>query len=261
MRLTTPIAIAAISFASLAFAQETPAPAPAAPAAPAAAAETVAFEYAVMRTNKGDIVIELDRAKAPITVENFVGYIKDGFFDGTVFHRIVPGFVIQGGGFTVAGEQKKNKPPIANEWKNGLKNKRGTLSMARTNNPKSATSQFFISLKDNDMLDQPVSGGAGYAVFGRVLAGMEVVDAIARARTTQRFGMSDWPIEDIVVSKAEMISKEEAERRVADKPAAPAAPAAPKKPDAPADGGSIPAKPADPAKPAGEAPAAPNKAE
>lgn len=246
MPIAFPAAAAlAASFACLAcsftHAQETPAAAPAkAPATPQAA--TVVMEYALIQTTKGDIVIELDRAKAPITVENFVGYIKDGFFDGTVFHRIVPGFVIQGGGFDTKGVQKKNKAPIANEWKNGLKNKRGTLSMARTNDPSSATSQFFISLKDNDMLDQPISGGAGYAVFGSVISGMDVVDEIAKAKRGVRGGMQDWPLEDIVMTKVTMISKDDAMKKAAPKaapsapaaaPVAPAAPAAPAKPAAP----------------------------
>ena len=223
MRLiATTVFSAALLFASVATAQET-APAATAPKAPAA---TAAAEFAVMRTNKGDIVIEFDRAKAPITVENFVGYIKDGFFDGTVFHRVVPGFVIQGGGFTPAGEQKKTKAPIDNEWQNGLKNKRGTLSMARTTNPKSASSQFFISLKDNDMLDQPISGGAGYAVFGKVISGMEVVDAIATAKRGTKNGMGDWPVEDMLVTKVEMISKDDADKLAAPKSAPVAAPTA-----------------------------------
>ncbi|MGA1223782.1 MAG: peptidylprolyl isomerase, partial [Phycisphaerales bacterium] len=170
-----------LALASTATAQDKPAPA-APPTAPAKAPAVAAMEYCVFRTSMGDIVMELDRAKAPITVENFVGYIKDGFYDGTVFHRIVPNFVIQGGGFDTTGTQKPNKAPISNEWQNGLKNLRGTLSMARTANPNSATSQFFISLKDNDMLDQPISGGAGYAVYGKVIAGMDIVDQIATVK-------------------------------------------------------------------------------
>jgi cyclophilin family peptidyl-prolyl cis-trans isomerase len=238
-------ALAALSLSPLAFAQAEQPAAPAAQTAPAKEpAPVAAMEYAVIKTTKGDIVVELDRAKAPITVENFVTYIKDGFFDGTVFHRIVPGFVIQGGGFTPKGEQKKTRAPIANEWQNGLKNKRGTLSMARTNDPNSASSQFFISLKDNDMLDQPISGGAGYAVFGRVIVGMEIVDGIGRSPTTVRNGMREWPVEDATVAKAEMISMDEADKLVADAkakaaqqatpPAAPAAPTAPAAPAAPA---------------------------
>jgi cyclophilin family peptidyl-prolyl cis-trans isomerase len=241
MRLLSSLsALAALSLSSLAFAQAEQPAAPAAQAAPTKEpAPAVAMEYALIKTTKGDIVIELDRAKAPITVENFVTYIKDGFFDGTVFHRIVPGFVIQGGGFTPKGEQKKTRAPIANEWQNGLKNKRGTLSMARTNNPNSASSQFFISLKDNDTLDQPISGGAGYAVFGKVIVGMDVVDSIARSPRGSRGPMRDWPVEDVVMTKVEMVAKAEADKLVEaaaktaetmPKPAAPSAPAAPAKP-------------------------------
>lgn len=217
----------------------TPAPAPApAPVDQKAAAPAAAMEYCVFHTSKGDIVMELDRAKAPVTVENFVTYIKDGFYDGTVFHRIVPNFVIQGGGFDTKGTQKKTRSPIRNEWQNGLKNKRGTLSMARTNDPGSATSQFFISLKDNDMLDQPISGNAGYAVYGKVISGMDIVDEMAKVRRGMKNGMGDWPIDDIVVTKAEMIVKETADKlssgksKEQAKPAAPADPAAPAAPPA-----------------------------
>jgi cyclophilin family peptidyl-prolyl cis-trans isomerase len=195
------------------------------------------IEYAVFHTNQGDIVIELNRLKAPVSVENFTDYIKSGFFDGTVFHRVVPGFVIQGGGFTPKGDQKKTKPSISNEWENGLKNKRGTLSMARTTDPNSATSQFFVSLKDNDMLDQPISGGAGYAVFGKVIAGMDVVDSIARTERGVKNGMKDWPTSDMLVTTCEMLTKEQADKLTAaaatggaadPKPAGAVAPVAPK---------------------------------
>ncbi len=213
-------------------------------------AATAGLEFAVFHTNKGDIVVELNHEKAPVSVDNFTQYIKSGFFDGTVFHRVVPGFVIQGGGFTPDGNQKKTQSPIANEWQNGLKNKRGTLSMARTNDPNSASSQFFVSLKDNDMLDQPISGGAGYAVFGKVIAGMDVVDTIATSKRTVKFGMKDWPTEDTTVSTCEMLTKEKAEELVkkanaaaassakepVEKPTAPVAPAAPAAPAAPKGG-------------------------
>jgi cyclophilin family peptidyl-prolyl cis-trans isomerase len=253
MNIKSIVVLAAFATASAALAQDKPAPAPAPEAKPAQAAPAAAaLEYCVFHTNKGDIFIELDRAKAPVTVENFVGYIKDGFYDGTVFHRIVPNFVIQGGGFDTQGVQKKNKAPISNEWQNGLKNKRGTLSMARTAAPNSATSQFFISLKDNDMLDQPISGGAGYAVYGRVISGMDIVDEIAKAKRTVKKGMQDWPIEDIVVSKAEMISKADADKAAAQKPAA----AAPQSPATPA----VPAAPATPAAPAGRPTSTPKPA-
>jgi cyclophilin family peptidyl-prolyl cis-trans isomerase len=240
-------------------AQATPAQATSAQAAPAPAAAMV--EFGVMHTTLGDIVFELDRAKAPISVENFVGYIKDGFFDGTVFHRVVPGFVIQGGGFEPNGRQKPTKAPIQNEWQNGLKNLRGTLSMARTGEPNSATSQFFISLNDNANLDQPISGGAGYAVFGRVIAGMDVVDQIALAQRGMRGRMRDWPVKDIVMTKVELITKDAADKLVRDaaekaaKPAATAAPvspaAAPVSPAAaPVPPAAAPVAPATPAAPA-----------
>lgn len=223
---------AALCLAAPAVAQEAPS-APAAPSTPATSAPAAAMEYAVLRTSRGNVVIELDRSKAPVSVENFVRYAKEGFYDGTVFHRVVPGFVIQGGGFDQKGVQKKTHPPIANEWRNGLKNLRGTLSMARTTAPDSATSQFFISLKDNDSLDQPISGGAGYAVFGRVVAGMEIVDAIAAVPTRSRAGMQNWPVDDVVMTEVELVSKEQADELV--KAAAPAKPA-----------GSPPAAPAAP---------------
>jgi len=222
MRMTKILIVSTLAaLAPAALAQDAaPAAQPAAPAqaAPAAAA----MEYCVFRTTKGDIVIELDRAKAPISVENFIGYIKDGHYDGTVFHRVIPGFVIQGGGFDTAAVQKKTKAPIKNEWQNGLKNKRGTLSMARTNVPDSATSQFFVNLVDNVPLDTP-RGGAAYAVFGKVVSGMDVVDSIAAVKTGVMNGMRDWPADNIVVTKAEMLTKDAADKMVAEK--AKAAPA------------------------------------
>ncbi|MFW6375285.1 MAG: peptidylprolyl isomerase [Guyparkeria sp.] len=135
-----------------------------------------------LQTNHGPIVIELFDEKAPATVDNFVAYVRDGFFDGTIFHRVIPGFVIQGGGFTEDFERKSTRAPVENEADNGLKNRRGTLSMARTSDPDSATSQFFINLEDNASLDQR-PGNAGYAVFGRVVEGMDTVDAIAAIPT------------------------------------------------------------------------------
>ncbi len=160
-------------------------------------------EIAVLETNKGVIEIELDRAKAPVTVDNFVKYVKDGFFDGTIFHRVIPGFMIQGGGFTPDGEQKMTRQPIRLESRNGLKNTKGTLAMARTNDPDSATSQFFINLIDNAFLNAS-PGNQGYAVFGRVTAGMDVVEAIAKVRTGPHPPHGDWPREDIVVKRAYM---------------------------------------------------------
>jgi cyclophilin family peptidyl-prolyl cis-trans isomerase len=250
MRLIASLAAATLLSAPLAFAQETPATVPAAPA-PSAAPALATTEHAIIRTSKGPIVIELDRAKAPISVENFLTYAKDGFYDGTVFHRVIPGFMVQGGGFGTDSKQKPTRAGIRNEWTNGLSNKRGTLAMARLGRqPDSATGQFFINLKDNDFLDQP-RDGAGYAVFGKVIAGMEVVDAIALAPRGQRNGMADWPTQDIVMEKVEAITKDEADLLV--KAAAPAAPKAPEAPAAPA----VPTAPTAPTAPA--APAAPKK--
>ncbi|HRC87071.1 MAG TPA: peptidylprolyl isomerase [Thermoanaerobaculia bacterium] len=157
----------------------------------------------VFHTNKGDITIELDPAKAPKTVENFLAYTQSGHYDGTIFHRVIPGFVIQGGGFTAEMDQKQTKPPIVNEASNGLKNVRGSLSMARTSDPNSATSQFFVNLVDNKSLDA-APGNPGYAVFGHVVAGLEVVDAIAKVATGTRGPFQNVPLEPVVVKKAEV---------------------------------------------------------
>jgi len=136
----------------------------------------------VFKTNLGDIHIEVDEANAPVTAENFLQYVRDGFYDGVIFHRVIPGFVIQGGGFDETFEQKKTRAPIKNESDNGIDNDRATLSMARTNDPESATAQFFINLNDNAPLNS-ASGRPGYAVFGKVVEGMDVVDAIAQVPT------------------------------------------------------------------------------
>jgi len=249
------VSVTLLASASLAFGQAEAPAKPAAPAAQPAATAAAAMDYAVFYTNKGYIVIELDRAKAPISVENFESYIKDGFYNETVFHRVVPGFVIQGGGFSMEGAQKTTKKPIANEWQNGLKNKRGTLSMARTNDPNSATSQFFVSLKDNDSLDQPISGGAGYAVFGKVTSGMAIVDLIAASQCTTKHGMRDWPVQDVIVTKAELISKEKAEDLTKNAPVPiQGIPAATRPATTPATAPAAPGKaPAAPAAPAGAA--------
>ena len=160
-------------------------------------------ETVILETNKGNIEIEFNRAKAPATVDNFVKYVKEGFFDGTIFHRVIPGFMIQGGGFTTNGAEKKTHQPIRLEAKNGLKNTKGTIAMARTNDPDSATSQFFINLIDNHFLNASPSN-QGYAVFGKVTAGAEVVDAIAKVKTGPHPPHSDWPREDIVITRATM---------------------------------------------------------
>ena len=149
-------------------------------------------------TSLGDFTIEFFEKEAPVSVANFTRYIEEGFFDGTIFHRIVPGFVIQGGGFTEDMTQKTTKPPIKNEADNGLKNKRGTLSMARTNDINSATSQFFVNLKDNDFLDHS-RGNFGYAVFAKVTEGMEVVDKIAAVETGRKRGFDDVPVEAVAM--------------------------------------------------------------
>lgn len=155
-------------------------------------------------TSHGDFTVELFPKEAPETVENFLRYVDDGFFDGTIFHRIIPGFVIQGGGLTADFRPKRTRPPIRNEAKNGLKNERGTLAMARTSEIDSATSQFFVNLADNDFLDHGPHD-YGYAVFGRVTEGMDVVDRIAGVPTGTRKGYQDAPLEDVVIISARRI--------------------------------------------------------
>jgi peptidyl-prolyl cis-trans isomerase A (cyclophilin A) len=152
----------------------------------------------VFETTLGDFKIEFFEKEAPLSVANFRKYIDGGFFNGTIFHRIVPGFVIQGGGFTEDMTQKKTEAPVNNEADNGLKNARGSLSMARTNDINSATSQFFVNLKDNDFLDHS-RGNFGYAVFARVIEGMDVVDKIAAVETGRKRGFDDVPLEAVVM--------------------------------------------------------------
>lgn len=157
----------------------------------------------LLNTSMGDIVIELDAAKAPKTVENFVQYVKDGHYDGTVFHRVIPDFMIQGGGMSTDMKEKATRPPIPLESRNGLKNDRGTVAMARTSVPNSATSQFFINVKNNDFLNAAQSpDGNGYAVFGTVVSGMDVVDKI-RAVPTGSVGMhANVPAKAVIIQKA-----------------------------------------------------------
>jgi cyclophilin family peptidyl-prolyl cis-trans isomerase len=155
-------------------------------------------------TTHGSFTIELFPKEAPVTVENFLKYVDDGFFDGTIFHRIVPGFVIQGGGLTAEFDNKETRDPITNEAKNGLKNGRGWLSMARTSDINSATSQFFVNLSDNAFLDHGPRD-YGYAVFGRVTEGMETVDKIAKAKTGRRKGYQDAPMEDVIITSAKRV--------------------------------------------------------
>lgn len=156
-----------------------------------------------METNKGVITLELDREKAPATVENFVTYAEAGHYDGTVFHRVIPGFMIQGGGFDGDMKQKATNPPIKIEADNGLKNTRGTVAMARTSDPDSATSQFFINVADNGFLDHksPTTQGWGYAVFGRVTDGMDVVESIEAVKTGNSGGHQNVPVEDVIIQK------------------------------------------------------------
>ncbi len=157
-----------------------------------------------IETTMGDFTIELYEKEAPVTVANFLQYIDDGFFDGTVFHRIVPGFVIQGGGFTEDMTKKSTRATIKNEAANGLKNLRGTLSMARTNDADSASSQFFVNLQDNDFLDRS-RGNFGYAVFAKVGEGMEVIDRIAAVETGRRRGHEDVPLEPVIMKSVRRI--------------------------------------------------------
>ena len=156
-------------------------------------------------TTLGDFTIEFFEKEAPLSVANFLRYIDDGFFDGTIFHRIVPGFVIQGGGFTEDMTQKRTQPPVKNEADNGLKNQRGTLSMARTNDINSATSQFFVNLKDNDFLDHS-RANFGYAVFARVTDGMDVVDKIAAVKTGRQRGFDDVPVAPVTMKNVKRIT-------------------------------------------------------
>ncbi len=159
-----------------------------------------------LTTNKGTITLELDDEKAPNTVKNFLEYVENGHYDGTVFHRVIPRFMIQGGGFEPGMKQKGTGAPIENESHNGLQNHKYTVAMARTSAPHSATAQFFINTKDNDFLDKASSqDGWGYAVFGKVTAGEDVIDAIEAVRTGNRGGHGDVPLEDVVITHAEVI--------------------------------------------------------
>src|SRR5258706_587346 len=166
-------------------------------------------------TSVGVIKVALDAEKAPITVDNFLKYVRAGFYDGTVFHRVMPGFMIQGGGMTPDLKEKPARPAIRNEAKNGLRNSRGTIAMARLNEPNSATSQFFINVKDNHRLDFGI-GGAGYAVFGSVVGGMDVVDKIVGVQTTSKGGFENVPVTPVLIKTVREVK------------AGPARPAAPK---------------------------------
>ena len=166
-----------------------------------------------LQTSMGDIVIELDRQAAPVTVKNFLGYVEAGFYEGTIFHRVIQGFMIQGGGLTEQMIQKKTGSPIINEAEHALSNKRGTISMARGPEPNSATCQFFINHRDNDFLDYIDESKPGYAAFGKVTEGMDVVDAIAAVKTTNRLNettrqmMEDVPVEPVIILSAKVVSE------------------------------------------------------
>ena len=161
----------------------------------------------LIETTKGNITLELDSEKAPETVANFVSYANSGHYDNTIFHRVIPGFMIQGGGFDTDMKQKDTKPPVKIEADNGLKNLNGTVAMARTNDPNSATSQFFINLKDNGFLDHtsPTPQGWGYAVFGKVTDGMDTVTSIEGVKTGSNHGHQDVPTEDVVITKVTIV--------------------------------------------------------
>jgi peptidyl-prolyl cis-trans isomerase B (cyclophilin B) len=161
----------------------------------------------LLKTNKGDIKLELDADKAPITVENFTKYVQDGQYDGTIFHRVIKGFMVQGGGMNANMQEKKTRAPIVNEADNGLKNDKYTIAMARTSDPDSATAQFFINTNNNDFLNYKSSTmqGWGYAVFGKVIEGQEVVDAIEGVATTRKYPHDDVPVDAIVIEKAEIV--------------------------------------------------------
>jgi peptidyl-prolyl cis-trans isomerase A (cyclophilin A) len=173
-------------------------------AAPDEVQSGAAAPVVVMKTSLGEIRIELDREKAPASAENFLVYVGQKHYDGTIFHRVIDGFMIQGGGFTADMVKKPTGPPVKNEAQNGLKNLRGSVAMARTTDPDSATSQFFINVADNPGLDYPKPDGHGYAVFGRVTAGMDVVDTIKGVATGVKGGMRDVPVVPVVIESVRL---------------------------------------------------------
>lgn len=202
-------------------------PAPSIPSTPAAkpletksdAAAKAAVSVVMMQTSMGDILIELNPEKAPLSVANFLSYVKKGHYDGTIFHRVMSGFMIQGGGFTADMKEKATDAPIKNEWQNGLKNKRGTIAMARKGGPgtdgvDSATCQFFINVVDNAGLDSPQRDGAAYAVFGKVISGMEVVDKIKAVKTGAKGGMGDVPLDTVTITTTRAATAEEIAKAV-----------------------------------------------
>lgn len=161
----------------------------------------------LLHTNFGDIKLELYPEKAPVTVENFVSYVNDKHYNGTIFHRVINGFMIQGGGFDTKMSQKPTKSPIKNEANNGLKNESGTIAMARTSDPHSASTQFFINVADNGFLNHTAESGQGwgYAVFGKVSDGMDVVEKIKAVKTTTKSGHQDVPVDDVIIESAEVV--------------------------------------------------------
>jgi peptidyl-prolyl cis-trans isomerase B (cyclophilin B) len=158
-----------------------------------------------LHTNHGIITLQLDAEKAPVTVKNFLEYVNSGFYNGTIFHRVIGNFMIQGGGFEPGMTQKKTNAPIQNEAANGLKNDKYTIAMARTADPQSATAQFFINVNDNGFLNYPGQDGWGYCVFGKVVEGKEVVDAIRNVKTGNRSGSQDVPLADVIITSAEVV--------------------------------------------------------
>ncbi|WP_363320231.1 peptidylprolyl isomerase [Ferrovum sp.] len=165
------------------------------------------FSMVRLKTNFGDIVLTLDAEKAPKTTDNFLSYVREGFYDNTIFHRVIDGFMIQGGGFEPGMKQKEARAPIENEATNGLSNVRYTIAMARTSDPHSATAQFFINVKDNHFLDhtEPNRNGYGYCVFGQVTEGQDIVDRIKGVPTGNRMGHGDVPQEDVLIERAEVM--------------------------------------------------------
>jgi peptidyl-prolyl cis-trans isomerase A (cyclophilin A) len=175
----------------------------------AAAADDKDKPVVILDTSEGPITLEFDRAKAPVTVDNFLKYVDSGHFEGTIFHRVIPGFMIQGGGMTANNREKPTNPPIKNEAGNGLKNTRGTIAMARTGDPNSATAQFFINLSDNGFLDRDqAQDGFGYTVFGKVIDGMDAVDKIAKGETKQDLrGEKSVPVKPVTIKSAKRKGK------------------------------------------------------
>lgn len=202
--------LAVLCLASFAIAADEPA----APAEPAAPKEPAAMEYVTLSTNHGDILLELNAEKAPISVANFLGYVDDKHYDGLIFHRVMNDFMVQAGGFTPDMKERTPKAPIKNEWKNGLKNVRGSIAMARTQIADSATSQFFINVKDNDFLDV-ARDGAAYAVFGRVAAGMDVVDEIKVVPVGNKGMHQNVPVEAVIIETAVRVDADAAKKIIA----------------------------------------------